>query len=112
MARDHDLTDKATIGLADLSTIVLHRFLSKEESICISTTWNDRELPLEFWEYAVLDVYTSWAIYDVLNQVPSMEVITDTTPGGTPVKLLARNKKTVVAYGFIALDCPTVFGAV
>ncbi|THH17937.1 hypothetical protein EUX98_g9038 [Antrodiella citrinella] len=109
MARDRDLTDKATIGLADLSTMVLRRFLPKEESIRISTTWDDPNLPPHFWDYAALDVYASWAIYDVLNAVPSAEEITETTRGGTSVKLLASDRKTVVAYGFIAPDRPVTF---
>ena len=103
------MVEKSNISLADLTSIVLHRYLAKDASIRTGTNWSNPDLGPKQVEYAVLDVYASWAIYEALCLVKSGSPVTSTTPPGTFVKLLSRDHQATVAYGFIAPGHPSKF---
>lgn len=52
MAKAQNATTKATVGLADLAATVLWRYLPKDPAICISTKWENKELPKTHVTYA------------------------------------------------------------
>ena len=81
---------------------VLHHYLPKDESIRVSTSWDDETLSNAQIAYAALDVYASWALRDVLLTLPAHEPVTPKTAAGTPVKLLSHDRSATVAVGFIA----------
>ena len=112
LARDQNLTTRNNISLADLASTVLHRYLPKDPSIRVSTDWDNPELPPAQIQYAVLDVYTCWVIHESLINRPAGHPVTHATLGGTPVKILSRDRSSPVAYGFIAPDRPAKFGGV
>ncbi|OBZ76307.1 hypothetical protein A0H81_03601 [Grifola frondosa] len=109
MAKERNITDRANISLADLTASVLHCYLPKDESIRVSTVWSDLVLPDEHARYASMDVYAAWLIYEAFSRVSVGQAISDSTPAGTRVQLLSRDRSSVVAYGFIAPDRPPRF---
>jgi hypothetical protein len=109
LAREQKVVEQSNISLADLTSIVLHCYLAKNPSICTGTDWSNPNLGPKQVEYAVLDVYASWAIYEALCLVKSGAPVTSDTLPGTFVKLLSRDRQAAVAYGFIAPGCPSKF---
>ena len=112
LAQQSHFTSKANTGLVDLTSSVLHHYLPKDESICVSTAWDDEALSKAQIGYVALDVYASWALHDALLMLPACEQVTPTTAAGTPVKLLSRDLSVTVAVGFIAVGCGVEFNGV
>jgi len=112
MARQRGLTERANIGLADLTATVLHRSLPKEFSVRVSTNWDNANLTQEQIHYACLDVYAAWAIHQAFTDMPVGSLVTETTLMGTHVRLLSRTGNSTVAYGVIAPDRPPKFNGV
>jgi hypothetical protein len=112
LAYHKNISHRANVSLADLASLVLHRSLLKDPSIRVSTDWDNPELSSAQVRYASLDVYASWAIYESLIHEHVGGLVTHSTNGGTPVKLLSRDHSTPVAYGFIASDRPAKFDGV
>ncbi|PBK81020.1 hypothetical protein ARMGADRAFT_1039609 [Armillaria gallica] len=78
--------------------------LEQDDAIQVSTAWDNLTLTLEQEAYASLDVFAISLIYDAFLQLPIGGPVTDATVGGTVVKLISRNKSSMVAYGVIAPD--------
>ncbi|KAF8328650.1 hypothetical protein F5887DRAFT_897466 [Amanita rubescens] len=102
LTQQRHLTSRANVSLSDLTSTVLHRYLPKDESIRVSTAWDDEILSDAQVRYAILDVYASWALRDALIALPAHEPVSPMTAAGTPVKLLSRDRSTTVAVGFIS----------
>jgi hypothetical protein len=112
MAKQHNFADCVNISLVDLTTVVLHHYLSKDQHICISTAWDNCELTLEQGTYAALDVYASAAILKALEGIPVGTPVSKTTPGRTHVKLFSCDRTSTATYGTIALHHPPTFGGI
>ncbi|TFY77147.1 hypothetical protein EWM64_g6866 [Hericium alpestre] len=114
MAHKQGLATQANTSLADLSARVLQRSMSKEDSVHVSTEWDSRSLSKAHIDYAALDTYASWALYEALSahaRVASGQPVAAETPVATTVKLLSRDCSAVVAYGIVAPDrLPTFNG--
>ncbi|KAG2113631.1 hypothetical protein BD769DRAFT_1673635 [Suillus cothurnatus] len=83
-----------------------------DESVCVSTRWDDPELSSEQETYAALDVYAAWAIYKAFLTIPSIGPITPSTPAGIQVQLMSHVSGLVVAYGYVAHHQPKQFDGV
>ena len=101
LTQKHHLTNRANVSLSDLMSIILHHYLPKDESIQVSTAWDNETLSDTQVRYATLDVYASWALCDALIALPAHESISAMTAAGTPVKLLSCDHSATVAVGFI-----------
>lgn len=112
LAKHHNIVDRANISLADLTCLVLHRYLPKDESVRLSNAWDDINLPNNEQQYAALDVFATWSIYEGLSVSPTGQTVTADTPAGTSVKLLSRDQSSIVAFGIIAPDRPAKFECV
>ncbi|GBE79021.1 hypothetical protein SCP_0202180 [Sparassis crispa] len=112
MAKERKLTELANVSLTDLMSIVLHRYLLKDESIRVSTAWDNPELTPEQVSYASLDVYAAWSIFETFSTVSVGQAVTDATSAGTKVKLMSRDRNSIVAYGIITPDRPKKFNSV
>ncbi len=111
LAQSRAITSQANVGLAELAALVLRRHLPKDEAVRISEGWDEPALSDAHTNYAALDVYATWAVYEALVSPAPLPTtaITDSTLPGTQVKLLSRDRRSVVAYGTIALDRPPKF---
>lgn len=67
MAKERNAVKNAIISLFDLTTVILWQHLPKDPAICVSTDWDRSELPETHINYAILDVYVSWHIFQVLK---------------------------------------------
>jgi hypothetical protein len=112
MAKQRGITDRANIGLADLTATVLHRFLPKDSAVRISPNWDNPTLTQEQIDYASLDVYAVSEIHEAFTCMPVGSRATETTLAGTEVRLLSRTRTSTVAYGVLAPDRPTKFKGV
>ncbi|KIK31684.1 hypothetical protein CY34DRAFT_33571, partial [Suillus luteus UH-Slu-Lm8-n1] len=112
MAKDRNITDRARVSLSDLTGLVLQQHLPKDESVRVSTRWDDPELSSEQETYAALDVYAAWAIYKKFSTIPSIGPVTPSTPAGTQVQLMSRVGGLPVAYGYITRHQPKQFDGV
>ncbi|KAK2464000.1 hypothetical protein APHAL10511_003944 [Amanita phalloides] len=112
LAQQCHFTSRANTGLVDLVNTVLHHYLPKDESICVSTAWDDETLSQAQIGYAALNVYALWALCDALLTPPTCEKVTHETAAGTPVKLLSRDRLVTVAVGFIAVGRGVQFNGV
>jgi hypothetical protein len=112
LARLRQLVDRANVSLVDLAATVLHRHLPKDQSIRISTDWDQSELRPDQVKYAALDAYAILAVYDALRSHTTSGPVTETTLGGTSVKLVSRDHQTTIAYGLVAIDQPPKFDGV
>ncbi|KAG6894804.1 hypothetical protein C0992_004572, partial [Termitomyces sp. T32_za158] len=106
LSKEKNITTNAGIGLADLTSQILRQFLPKDSSIRISTAWDNSELTDSQKNYAALDVYATWKIFQELNSIPTGMAVTRATPSGTPVVLLSADRSTIVAHGFVSPDQP------
>ncbi|TFK55407.1 hypothetical protein OE88DRAFT_1804266 [Heliocybe sulcata] len=107
LAKAHNPSIKATISLADLVAVYVRHHLPKDEAIRVSTDWDNDEMSHAQQEYAALDAYAGWAVFQALGQRESGGPVTATTPGATPVTLMSSDRSTAVAQGHIALDRPS-----
>ncbi|TFY78505.1 hypothetical protein EWM64_g5507 [Hericium alpestre] len=106
---------RANVSLVDLTARILCRSLLKETSICISTRWDELPLSKDQIDYAALDAYASWKLYEALHAragVPSGVFVSLSTPVGTHVKLLSCDHTSVIAYGVLSADHPLKFDGV
>ncbi len=111
LSQSRGVTSQANAGLAELVALVLRRHLPKDKSVRISDGWDEPTLSDAHVKYAALDVYATWAVYEALSSpapLPTTAITASTLPG-TQVKLLSRDRRSVVAYGIIALDRPPKF---
>src|SRR5271155_2184928 len=107
IAKDRGAAAKATISLADLSASILKRYLPKDPAIRVSEEWNTVPLPTSHANYAALDVYATWAIFQALTSSSIGEIVTSSlATGGTPVTLFSANQSREVALGHITLEQP------
>ena len=97
---------KASVGLADLVSTVLRKYLEKDPAVRISQVWDKTPLPDAHVQYAALDAYAAWKVFDTLQSVFVGKPVDEKTPGGTPVSILSADHSLVVAHGHIALDRP------
>lgn len=68
--------------------------------------WDTPQLSEAQINYASLDVYATWAIYDALNSVSAGALVAIATPGGTAVSLYGPDQSSIVAQGHIAMERP------
>ncbi len=112
LAKDQNLVNWANISLAELVATILGYTLPKDDTIRVSTGWDNPTLTQEQETYAALDVFAVYSVYDTFTHLPGVGPVTDATAGGAVVKLLSRDKSSIVAYGVIAPDRPAKFGGV
>ena len=114
LAKARNASMKATVGLAELTTTVLRRHLPKDPAIRVSTEWCNKELPATHMNYAALDVYAVWRIYQVLSSPCSAggNSVDAISPGGMQVSLFAPDQTTIVAHGHIAPDRPKQYNGI
>jgi hypothetical protein len=112
MAKDRNLVKKANIGLADLTSLVLRRHLPKDSSIRVSGNWDNIPLTPAQEEYAIMDVFATWSIFEAFSATTASSSVTEQTLGGTQVKLLSRDHSSTVAFGIVAPDRPPKFQGV
>lgn len=112
LAKDRNLVDQANISLADLTAKILECNLPKDDSIRVSTAWDNPVLTPEQEMYAALDVFAIHSIYDTFTHLPIGGPITNVTVGGTIVKLLSCDQCSTIAYGIIAPNRPAKFSDV
>ena len=112
MARQRNLVKKANVSLADLTSLVLHRYLPKDTSIRVSTEWDNPTLSSAQEQYAALDVYAELSIFELFSSTAVSGPVTEETLGGTQVKLLSRDHSSTVAFGVLAPDRPAKFNGV
>ncbi|KAI0369360.1 hypothetical protein BV20DRAFT_1113655 [Pilatotrama ljubarskyi] len=113
LAKERGIVERANTSLSDLVAHVLHRYLPKDDSIRVSSGWDNNELSQVHVDYAALDVYAAWALHDMLTSSTSVgSPVTDMTLSGTRVKLLSRDRNSIVAYGVLAPDRPSSFQGV
>lgn len=106
LSKEKNITANAGIGLADLTSQILQQFLPKDPSIHISTAWDNYELTDSQKNYAALDVYATWQIFQALNSVTTGNIVSRAIPPGTLVSLLSADRSTTVAHGFVSSDQP------
>jgi hypothetical protein len=106
LAKDRNVTAKASASLVDLTATVLWRFLPKDPTIRVSTAWDSRELSQEQIDYASLDVYAMWSVYQALVAMPTGGKVSESTPGGVAIALLSSDQSLIVAYGHVTPDRP------
>ncbi|OBZ77815.1 hypothetical protein A0H81_02815 [Grifola frondosa] len=90
MAKDRNIATRANIGLADLTSAVLHHYLPKDPSVHVSTAWDNAVLTDDQVKYAALDVYATAAIFETFSVIPVGQPVTRDTASGTRVHLLNR----------------------
>lgn len=108
LAKERNATPKATTGLADLCSTLLRSFLPKDPAIRVSTAWDNDPLSDEQIQYAALDAFASWRVFEALNSMSKPQQIDASTPGGTAVSIISADRTHVVAHGHVALDRPKV----
>ncbi|TFY83708.1 hypothetical protein EWM64_g291 [Hericium alpestre] len=109
LAKTKDVANRASVGLADLVARTLHRHLDKDDSIHISNQWSDPILTKQQEQYAALDVYACWSVFEVLDSSPEPGApVSMETPEGTPINLLAWDCTQVIARGVMLSDRPKV----
>ncbi|KAJ3568086.1 hypothetical protein NP233_g5942 [Leucocoprinus birnbaumii] len=74
-------------SLADLCTLILHKWLDKNTPLCTSQHWENRTLTSDQIMYVAKDAYASLMIYHELMKYPSPSSLSDTTPTYTPILL-------------------------
>ncbi|KAF8633831.1 hypothetical protein AX17_004351 [Amanita inopinata Kibby_2008] len=112
LAKEKNAAPRANVGLADLCSAVLRKYLPKDPSIRISEEWSAVPLSDAHANYAALDVYATWKIFRALQVKSHGITVNQTTPGGTPVYLYSSDGSQPVAWGHIALDRPKEFRGV
>ncbi|KAI0704374.1 hypothetical protein BC835DRAFT_1317043 [Cytidiella melzeri] len=113
LAKLRGLCSRASISLVDLTALILKRHLPKDESIRVSTGWDNKELSVAHRTYAALDVYAVWSLYQTLSNMTAMaQPVTKDSSPGTPVRLLSRDGSSIVALGVVAPDRPKQFAGV
>ncbi|EPQ50510.1 hypothetical protein GLOTRDRAFT_133880 [Gloeophyllum trabeum ATCC 11539] len=105
LAKIRNPSIKATTGLVELVAVLLRQHLPKDDTIRVSTDWDNDVMSEAQQQYAALDVYASWAVFKALETRDDGEPVTASTPGGTLVTLVASDHRPV-AQGHIALDRP------
>jgi 3'-5' exonuclease len=105
LAKERNVSNRKNVGLADLCGNLLHRYLKKDPTVRISSHWADAQLAQDFLDYAVMDVYATWAVYENLMRIKAPQSVSPETPRGTLVTLHATDRKPV-AQGCIALERP------
>ena len=88
LAKQHNVTTHANHSLADLTSIILHCHLPKDPGIRLSLNWDNPILTEAQQQYAALDAYAAWCLFDTIASIPKDGMVTNTTIGGTKVKLL------------------------
>lgn len=104
LSKEKNLTKNAGIGLADLTSQILHLFLPKDPSIRVSTDWDNSTLSKSQTSYAALDAYATWQVFKALNTIAVGKAVTQATPMGTAISLLSMDRSTIVAHGYIMPD--------
>ncbi|KAK7436622.1 hypothetical protein VKT23_019029 [Stygiomarasmius scandens] len=97
----------SSASLSALSGVVLSHYLRKDDAIRLSD-WSQSPLTLDQQNYAALDAYASWAIWDKLMKLPSVGLLItkESIQSGQAISLYAG--KTVAANGVIAVQPSTI----
>jgi len=110
-ARQRDIVQNATIGLRDLTKVVLDEDMDKDEDIRCSK-WSARDLAIRQKIYAALDVVKPLEIYKILVLLPdlSQRLHPDSAVDGVIVDIVpphARNNILKAATNFRVGDLAT-----
>ena len=98
-AKARRVVSNATVGLAELSALVLNRYMHKDPEIQLNTQWETRSLSDKQKQHLALDVYAKLCIYNQLEKIPLSGPIPDNPPAGLPVALYQEDGCTLIAYG-------------
>ena len=105
-AKARNAAANATVGLADLTASVLHRFLARDPSVHVSMAWDTMELSPDQVTFASTDIYASWCVFQALTLISTGEGVSQSTPAGTAVSLYSTDHSLVVAHGHVTPDQP------
>ena len=111
MAKTRTGTHQPVIGIEGLCASILRKQISRNPAISISSTWNQFDLPSSYIDHVVMEMYVISSLYSVLSTFNNPKEVSKTTPGGTPVKMLAPDGR-ILTEGIVAFDQPTVFNGV
>ena len=99
------------IGIEGLCASLLRKRIPRNPAISISSKWDQGDLPSSYIDHVVMEMYMISSLYYVLSTFDNPKEVSKMTPGGTPVKMLAPDGRTITE-GIIAFDQPTVFNGV
>ena len=102
MAHEWGLVPNKKVSLAELCARILHFRLDKDPAIRTSTTWEDNTLPELHIQYAALDAWVSWKIYQVLLKIPVPGKLQTDAESGTAIALWTEDHLQIAAYGQLA----------
>jgi hypothetical protein len=105
------LPAKKSISLQHLVEKVLHYHIPKSESVRISEGWEEKKLDSELLDYAALDVYACYLLFEAMSKTASKRIQHDTPPG-TRIALCIEEGGEIVAYGTIAAEQPSSLNGV
>ncbi|KAF5346602.1 hypothetical protein D9758_013482 [Tetrapyrgos nigripes] len=100
-AKEHFLISEACASLEDLTAVLLHQCLKKNNGECISSNWNEEQLTSAQLCYAAIDVYVSLVLYNKINSSSTPEPVSETAPDGTKVVILSADHRKVVAHDIL-----------
>jgi len=103
---------KAHAGLDILLEKTCGQYLSKDESLRMSEDWEACELRADLLQYAALDVFASWVMFEKAAELPAPEKVEESTPPGTRVLLLVQKGGIPAAYGKISDIQPNLWGGI
>jgi hypothetical protein len=106
LAKDQNITIKATIRLADLVALILYWYLPKGPTICVSTEWANPTLTQHQINHAALNIFTTWEVFKTLIARPVGQRVNSSSPGGLAISLCSPAQSVIVAHGYIAPDHP------
>lgn len=108
MCRKRGLIPDARKGLAELSQIVLQKYLPKPSHVRLSTGWSNPDLSADQIKYAALDAWISLAIYEKVGSLPLVgATLKENSEAeievGTRVEIVSGTgrKRVVIAHGTI-----------
>jgi hypothetical protein len=111
MAKTRTGTHQPVIGIEGLCASILRKRIARNPAISISSTWDHFNLPTSYIDHVMMEMYAISSLHSILSTFNLPKEISKTTPGGTPVKMLAPDGR-IITEGIIALDQPTVFNGV
>ena len=96
LAKEKNAAAQVNVGLADLCSIILQKYLPKNPSIRISEGWNAVPLSDVHAKSAALDAYAAWEVFCALQVKSHGSTVMEATPGGTPVYLYSSDNSQPV----------------
>ncbi|KAG6818601.1 hypothetical protein H0H93_003585 [Arthromyces matolae] len=103
-AKEKLLISNARASLADLTAVILGKYLPKPQAERISSNWSNRELSAEQIDYAARDAYVSLCLYNEMHSAPSPSPLPPSLLDviGRHVVVMTEDHKKIAARGIIS----------